>query len=276
LFCTAAWYHLVRAWLTGPESRRREPWWIGVHLGLALASKASTVFLLPIVLLWALSSWRRPRRSLAHLTISFGVALLLAGGWYLRNWIHYGDPFQMRSVFETFSSAARFSPMGGPEWETLLQGTLESFFGFWHSEILLPAPLLIGFLFATGVTVAGLLAALTRARRQRVPENLRRLFGPALLAWTTMCGLIVAGNLGIPSPQGRYLYPALGPLLILVAIGWFALFAPAGTSRWWWLLPPALAACTLWSFGEVVLEREATDRSRAIGRGGVLFYEDGG
>lgn len=68
---------------------------VGVAAGLAALTKLSGLALLPVIggtLLWL--AWRR--RSLKHLIVwgalAFGAAFAVAGWWYARNWIVYGDP----------------------------------------------------------------------------------------------------------------------------------------------------------------------------------------
>jgi hypothetical protein len=73
----------------------RDGLWLGVLLGLGALTKLSVLVLLPLVavaLTW--DAWRRRAwRSwlLNGLIILAGVALI-AGWWYARNWLLYGDP----------------------------------------------------------------------------------------------------------------------------------------------------------------------------------------
>jgi len=71
---------------------------IGCCLGLALLSKATALLLCPFVAITlaypgAMGSERRLRRALLPVTTALGVAFVLAGWYYLRNWILLGRPF---------------------------------------------------------------------------------------------------------------------------------------------------------------------------------------
>ena len=70
---------------------------LGLFLGLALLTKVTAVLLvLPVLgaLVWAASRSSCPlRRLLATTSCSLGCAALVAGWWYLRNWIALGRPF---------------------------------------------------------------------------------------------------------------------------------------------------------------------------------------
>ncbi|MGC9395747.1 MAG: hypothetical protein ACP5J4_12930, partial [Anaerolineae bacterium] len=80
--------------LKSPQSLRCQVG-LGVLLGLALLSKLSALALLGIAGLALGMIWRRDRDTRAFFTrclIVFGLALLVAGWWYARNWRLYGDP----------------------------------------------------------------------------------------------------------------------------------------------------------------------------------------
>jgi hypothetical protein len=75
----------------------------GIALGLLLATKYSALLSVPILLLaidgprWRWRGW----------ISALGIAVLLAGPWYLRNWILTGNPlFPMFSLFTTAQSDA--------------------------------------------------------------------------------------------------------------------------------------------------------------------------
>ena len=75
------------------------PWWelvgMGGLLGLALLSKVSAVGLVPVVALAILLKAVRHRSLKCFILwsgVTFGVCVALAGWWYLRNQVLYGDP----------------------------------------------------------------------------------------------------------------------------------------------------------------------------------------
>jgi len=64
---------------------------IGIALGLMLATKYTALLALPMFLL-ALDAPLRARWRWRHWTCAIGAMLMLAGPWYLRNWILTGNP----------------------------------------------------------------------------------------------------------------------------------------------------------------------------------------
>jgi hypothetical protein len=70
---------------------RLGPWRVGVALGLLLSTKYTALMSLPIVLL-ALDAPARAGWRLGRWTICIGLTLVLAGPWFLRNWLLTGNP----------------------------------------------------------------------------------------------------------------------------------------------------------------------------------------
>jgi hypothetical protein len=70
---------------------------IGFVWGLALLSKMTALFLAPVVILVLLYNSRLlqiPLKSaIKPMMITFGISLIIAGWYYMRNYIEFGDPF---------------------------------------------------------------------------------------------------------------------------------------------------------------------------------------
>jgi len=67
------------------------PWRLGTAVGLFFATKYTTLFSLPVLLLACDAPWRA-RWRLPQWLIATGMALVLAGPWYLRNALLTGNP----------------------------------------------------------------------------------------------------------------------------------------------------------------------------------------
>jgi len=71
--------------------------WIGIVWGLALLSKTTAVIFAPVLIFvpafYTLLIGQKIRFTLKPVMIIFGVSALIAGWFYLRNWIKLGSPF---------------------------------------------------------------------------------------------------------------------------------------------------------------------------------------
>ena len=89
-------------WLTIRALNQERPTWklcagLGVCLGAALLAKTSAVLVLPLVfgaLLWKWLERRAisPSPWAARMGLILGFCVLVSGGHYARQWIHYGNP----------------------------------------------------------------------------------------------------------------------------------------------------------------------------------------
>jgi hypothetical protein len=110
-FCSLALWATVRFLnqeqpATGP-ARYWNPLSIGCFLGLALLSKVNAVGLLPIVALAILLKAVRQRSLRSFILWSgaiFGVCMAIAGWWYVRNGVLYGDPLLWKVHLELVPS----------------------------------------------------------------------------------------------------------------------------------------------------------------------------
>lgn len=191
----------------------------GSLLGLALLAKQSAFLLVPL-LLW--KSWHatraKPRMLALHLPAWAGVALLLAGWWYARNWYLYGDPMGLH-IFRTTFTTHPFQWHSPSEWVGALRQLHDSswaLFG-WLS---LPAPRpLIWFYGALELAaIAGWVILLRHARSSF--SNPTRWFGLLLLVLLTFAWCAAfALTAGMVAWQGRLLFPALPAFAIVLARG---------------------------------------------------------
>jgi hypothetical protein len=227
------------------QGQWRAGWWTPLALGFGLLSKVSILSLWPVVALcivlgvarqpdgefdtwrsgWQ-SVWRTwPRWVMCGLII-FLPALVLAAPWLLRNWRLYGDPSGMALVQQTID--LRTTPWTWADSSWLLQGWFLSFWGKFGAVGHIAYPAWVYWLLA-GVSLLGwigLLAAWWRARRER-----------AALLLLAVAALMVALSmwryslLALGTDQGRLLFPAIGPLLLLLAVGLASL--PLAKARLW-------------------------------------------
>ncbi len=231
---------------------------LGLLLGLGLITKTTVYIAIPltVITLW----WAAPQRNWVGLgrpaLLVFGLALLLALPWYLRNAALYGK-FDLLGlgrhdevVIGQLRTADFLAEVG---WSTYLSNFATiTFHSFWGQFGWMAVPmdgrtyLLLGLLslIALGGLVGfGYSCFSNRAEpRYRLSTGLRRALG--LLALTI--SLMILGylwyNLTFVQFQGRYLFPALIPLGLFFALG----LAEAVSLRWRWWLAWGLGVALAW------------------------------
>ncbi len=200
-------------------SHYRRPIVLGLVLGLAALSKASALGLAPLVALaLGIVAWRR--RSVAFFlkesALVGGVAALVAGWWYFRNWRLYGDLLGL-NVF-----VAIVGPRHPPPtlWQLISEGEgfLMSFWGLFGG-VNVPAEAhvyqALNVLAALGSV--GLLIFLVREWRG---DNLGAKI-LVLLAWPLVIFVaLVRWTTITKASQGRLMFPAISAIAILLAVGW--------------------------------------------------------
>jgi 4-amino-4-deoxy-L-arabinose transferase-like glycosyltransferase len=217
---------LVRAAIKGVSTRRSLT--VGALLGLALLTKQSVVFFVPVYLLLIGREALRQRSVRVLITESLALLLpiaVLVGWWYRRNVLLYGDPL---------GTAYYFKYAVNPDFPALTPGyvwkaarlMVERYWGRfgWGSIRMHPGVYLAGSTFVL-TSIGGYVY---RALRVRSSEG-RRVLGEraatafrwlgllllALLAWFALY-LIRIGPVAL---QARYFYPLHAGLSVLVAGG---------------------------------------------------------
>jgi 4-amino-4-deoxy-L-arabinose transferase-like glycosyltransferase len=241
---------------------------LGVVLGLGLATK--TTFLpiaLVVVLAVLLAWWREGERAWGRLArtlaLVFGPALLIALPWWLRNLSLYGglDIYGLANHAAVVVGQPRTSEwIADYGWRYLLEEglstTFQSFWGqFGWMGVLMPTWLYRALALCAGVLVMGLLYWL-RERGREARRNARLV---VLAATVPLVGAAyVYYNFTFVQHQGRYLFPALIPMALGVALAVDALLR---LIRWPERLRPlafaapylALTALDLYALWRIIL-----------------------
>lgn len=213
---------------------------LGLIVGVALLTKATAYFLAGVLLAavllrhWARLSrswgsdggWSAALRPLARdLALVLIPALMLGGAWWLRNISVYGFPdflglgaHDVVVADQPRTSDAIAAAGVGAYLRDALITTLRSFFSQagWMA-LPLPDPYYIAAYGAVGLALLGNIAR--RPRPDRAPVINGRAWG---LLWLTIVLAILAYlyyNSEFLQLQGRYMFPLLIPLALLVALG---------------------------------------------------------
>lgn len=192
---------------------------LGACCGAGLLSKATCMALGPVVaatLLWLF--WvDRPhrRRVLVTLLAVSAIAIACYLPQILRNLTLYGDPLAQHAHEAAFAQSR--VPEGAiGDWllHGFPSGLFQSFvgyFGWWRLRMPDWAYVTVAL-----VAVAALLGSrLLRAGGRDLPGRFVLLWSAAISTFL----LVLKFNLSFAQPQGRYLFPAAGPMLLLLAAG---------------------------------------------------------
>ena len=214
----AAVYAAVRLVCEDAELSWRWGAALGLIYGLALLSKfnlAAILVVLELALLWVAWRHRQWRRWLVANALLVGVALLVAGWWFGRNMLLYGEPTGFQAVTELWGARDPAQSFGLAVSELpYAWTTLWGRFGF--GQIPLPQRYYDVLL---AVAAAGGLGAMVGFWRERA--GARRM---ALLLLAAAIGVyfLVLFNYMLVSPagpNGRFFFPALSALALLLFFG---------------------------------------------------------
>ncbi len=223
---------------------------LGILYGLALLTKFHLLALLGVIALaYVLATWhaRNWRAFLRGTLIVLGLAAVIAGWWFWRNWTLYGDPTGMSKVNELWAGRP---PAGN--WWAVQQGLpylWESLWGrFGYGQVPLHA-VVYRILFAfCGVALAGYLVSFVVRRLLVVPlighglTRIAQIPHPCLSVksvsekspvWMLLLAMPVFFTLVVfyyiliqpAGAMGRFLFPAL-PAFALLLIGGLSRYLP--------------------------------------------------
>lgn len=225
LWLQISWLQLERSQSTTGSGRRLLAA-AGIALGLSFLTKG-TVY--PLSMLLALILLRRlwgdwPQLLQAALAL-FLPAILLGSLWWVRNVAVYGGLDILGKathdsvVYGQPSTAELIARVGlGQAAGKFLQTTFNSFWGqFGWMTVPLSAWVYRGLSLFTGLTLIGLAASVRRRKRSGkplMPPPMTLLAGLFILT----LGVHVGYNITFEQHQGRYLFPALVPIAVGVAI----------------------------------------------------------
>ena len=200
---------------------------MGVILGLSALTKVSALVFFPLVGVNLLLIHRRLDRALFKELAVIGVTALAVGGWwYARNALVYHDPFTLRAHL---SPTTQVRPLVDNLWQDLRD--IERTFWANLARVFISLTWLDKVALWWGRISAGVaLIAAWRYRRCLV----RRSIDVMLLGvWPLTFGLLLLGFWARQAnwAWGRFLLPGLGPLMLLLLLGWYALL-PYRWRKW--------------------------------------------
>jgi 4-amino-4-deoxy-L-arabinose transferase-like glycosyltransferase len=216
---------------------------LGISCGLALMAKFSLASFLPLIELVILyRSWVPPAglgrlpESNRQKLLSFvranllvlGLAAVIAGWWFVRNQVVYGDPTGFKEVTELWGVRSPWESLG-LAWSEL-PNVWSSLWGrFGYGQIPLPEGVYRALAWLGGLGGLGLLLGISRlaSRKGREGASHHPVDPPILpLLLLTLVALTAFGTLFaymLVSPagsMGRFFFPGLPALVGLIFYGW--------------------------------------------------------
>ncbi len=192
---------------------------LGALIGLALLTKTTALGLVPLsMLVLSVMAWRKRDARLAFTAnaIMLAMILALAGWWFARNLVLYGDPLALKLV-----SASALFPRSGPLtpaefFQISLPWLWQTFWGGPTPGDFAPL-LLVGLAGLFLIALIGIVLFTIRNSQATI-----RFSFFILAAWL---GFILAAQFQfiqttVGADQGRYLFPTLGALSLFFVAGW--------------------------------------------------------
>lgn len=203
---------MIRVIVRPPDGRLS--WAIGLALAMALLSKETVYFLVPVVVVMLVRFW--PRRDwIRALAPVLGIPAILAGWWFARNLITYKSILPPLTPLYTNSPLKLTDPAFAHDWWGLTFRSFFAVFGNMTTQIE-PGGYQVYRLLQVSAAVIVVSGATAAALRWRSWDAQARWLAAACI----VVPLIALGQMAISSisvdyqPQGRYLFGA-GPLLAL-------------------------------------------------------------
>lgn len=224
-FATAMLWQLARTLRQGITLRRTII--LGLLAGGALLAKFNTATLVPfaILALFIAAFPKREWRTFIIHSLVFGlITALVAGWWYARSFMLYGDPSGLSLIIKMIGER----PASIDLWRWFIaenEGLRLSTWGVFGWMNILAAPAFYCFFDLLALAgISGIIITLIRMGVQSKIDLAKlgtQLKSPGLLAmWCAITfAALVYYNRSLPASQGRLLFPALGAYAVLWAWG---------------------------------------------------------
>ena len=233
---SAATAALVLAVAVDVVMARRSPlaWlWVGIATGLAALTKYSTLAVaLPLgilfLLAWQQRGWRNWRSALAALGYAAAGFVVVAGWWFVRNWLLYGEIVPLDRMAEVLPTMRRATPY---TWQHTFEHIPWLIASFWGVFVAIIAPpfyldatrwfMLIGF---AGLAFGLILAAIYLRRTRSRPSLEGLIVYLVLLPWlAAVAGMVLYWTRTVEyGEQGRLAHVGASAFGVVMVAGWQA------------------------------------------------------
>ena len=191
--------------------------------GLGLLTKLTVMPLVPVGVVAAL--WNRGDRSTRiRACAAFLLSVVaVSGWWFARNAYFYGDFLGTPAYLFLGNNAQLIQPFEWADFGSILVQTYVSFWGLLgYFTVPLPAIFYLGYGLLVVAGIAYGVVIPLRGRTRGTWETLDRETWTLLLVTLVFVVLqYVAACFRFSQPQGRFLFPALGPIALFIGAGLF-------------------------------------------------------
>lgn len=196
---------------------------LGIVLSFALLTKLNALYLLPlaaVALVIAAILHDSFKSAIRNGLIALSLVAIISGWWFVRNWMLYGDPTAMARLLESIEGIAYEKRPS--LWQGLKWVTLQSYWaGFGWNNVRLPNSAYTALNLMAGLASLGLLILAYRQVRHR---PLTKIAFSQLLILVLIVVLFVFNwayymTCSTTAGYGRYLFPALPSISILIFLG---------------------------------------------------------
>lgn len=199
--------------------KRGFTWGIGIAAALTIAGaflSKTSAFILPVPLLLAIISGKAPWRTKLMRAGGLGaIMLVIVAPWLIRNQQLYGDLLAQKAMLTAVSNLVERHSLGSPYFLNIFPLVLVTSFIGTFGWMSLPLPIWAYLLYVFALASAGV-CWIGGIRRRRIDFRLS-----AILSSVIVLNLMVVIyiNLTFPQPQGRYMFPALPAIALLLGLG---------------------------------------------------------
>jgi 4-amino-4-deoxy-L-arabinose transferase-like glycosyltransferase len=219
-----------------PILRHRELLLSGLVLGLGLLTKATVYPMVGVVLVALVGRWwmrqdSNPPQLLAEALTIVLPAVLIAAPWWIRNIVVYGWPdwlglIRHAAVVEGQPLTSQWiSEHGSGAWLNRgIELTFQSFWGqFGWMSVAMDFRVYFGLALATALAVLSFFWPSAWSEQKQKSPVIHLLFTQFILVLSAY----LAYNVVFVQHQGRYLFPAIIPIALMFAVGFFRLLRGA-------------------------------------------------
>ncbi len=262
VLCVATVYWLARLTVLAEDAPlgRRQWLTLGILLGLATLSKLQGLGLVLLAGMVILSmAWRRRDLGIIWRALPWVALppLLIAGWWFARNTLLYGDVTGTTLLLTV--NGMRTVQMDLADWWLEFRGLRYSFWGlFGWFNILLPQWYYTLMDSLTIIAMASAVFALVRRRQsgQIAARDAGTRVLLVLLVWALLvAGLLLSFTSQATASQGRLLFPAISAIAILGVLGmefWLRMIPRPARTVFWSLLFTLLVGASLYTLAVLI------------------------
>lgn len=225
----------------------------GITAGLALITKKNFIALAPGLLVaigYAFTDTKDKRRLLINCTMLIGTALILSGWWFIRSWNIYGEllgsAMEKNTLAASIHSKSIFSPYFMAEMPFVAFISFVGRFGW----VNVPVSKYVLLLYASIISL-GLFGFAVRLVKSRLKD--RAMVSSMIFVCLCLSGFIYY-NLTYTQPQGRFMFPSLSAISLILTYGWYELsqkFKPQVRHLVFVLIITAFIACDIHSIARI-------------------------